>query len=100
MKKYMFHRIALLFALLVISMPQMHAAEGSEEKSFDAKKVIFEHVLDNYGWEVPFSHSNRIPLPIIVRDKDGVCSDRTVSCGEKLITVIILRPMAIIKEKS
>ena len=40
MKKYMFHRIALLFALLVISMPQMHAAEGSEEKSFDAKKVI------------------------------------------------------------
>ena len=71
MKKYMFHRIALLFALLVISMPQMHAAEGSEEKSFDAKKVIFEHVLDNYGWGVPFSHSNRIPLPIIVRDKDG-----------------------------
>ena len=41
MKKYMFHRIALLFALLVIGMPQMHAAEGSEEKSFDAKKVIF-----------------------------------------------------------
>ena len=71
MKKYMFHRIALLFALLVIGMPQMYAAEESEGKSFDAKEVIFEHVLDNYGWEVPFSHSNRIPLPVIVRDKDG-----------------------------
>lgn len=49
----------------------MYAAEESEGKSFDAKEVIFEHVLDNYGWEVPFSHSNRIPLPVIVRDKDG-----------------------------
>ena len=37
MKKYMFHRIALLFALLVIGMPQMYAAEESEEKSFDAR---------------------------------------------------------------
>lgn len=70
MKKYMFHRIALLFALFFACVPVMQAEE-SEEASFDAKEIIFEHVLDNYGWEVPFSHSNRISLPIIVRDKNG-----------------------------
>lgn len=66
----MFHRIALLFALFFACVPVMQAEE-SEEASFDAKEIIFEHVLDNYGWEVPFSHSNRISLPIIVRDKNG-----------------------------
>lgn len=71
MKKYMFHRIALLFALFLVCTTAVQAAEESEEASFNAKEIIFEHVLDNYGWEVPFSHSHRISLPIIVRDKDG-----------------------------
>lgn len=71
MKKYMFHRIALLLALAFVCTPAVRAAEEGEEQAFDAKEIIFEHVLDNYGWEVPFSHSTRIPLPVIVCDKDG-----------------------------
>ena len=65
MKKYMFHRIALLLALAFAIAPVANAAEEGEEQAFDAKEIIFEHVLDNYGWEVPFSHSTRIPLPVI-----------------------------------
>ncbi|MCM1020898.1 MAG: F0F1 ATP synthase subunit A [Muribaculum sp.] len=42
-----------------------------EEKKINPKEIIFEHLTDGYGWEVPFSHENRIPLPIIVRDYEG-----------------------------
>ena len=35
------------------------------------KETIFEHLGDAYGWEVPFSHTKRIPLPVIVFDKGG-----------------------------
>ncbi|MDO4510507.1 MAG: F0F1 ATP synthase subunit A [Bacteroidales bacterium] len=46
-----------------------HAAHKSEgEGKLDPKELIFEHLGDAYGWELPFSHSNRIPLPIIVID--------------------------------
>lgn len=46
--------------------------EGNEaEESMDVKEVIFHHLGDGYGWEVPFSHVYRIPLPVIVRAEDG-----------------------------
>lgn len=57
--------------------------EGEEE--LDAKKIIFEHLGDAYGWEVPFNHHVRIPLPIIVKAKDGgfhVFSSARVQHGE------------------
>lgn len=41
------------------------------EKDLDVKEIIFEHLGDGYGWEVPFSHVYRIPLPVIVRAEDG-----------------------------
>lgn len=41
------------------------------KESINAKEIIFEHLGDAYGWEVPFSHTKRIPLPIIVFDKAG-----------------------------
>lgn len=41
------------------------------EKKIDPKKIIFEHLGDGYGWEVPFNHHKRIPLPVLVRTKDG-----------------------------
>ncbi len=59
------------------------ATEGEEQ--IDAKKIIFEHLGDGYGWEVPFNHHVRIPLPIIVRAKDGgfhVFSSARVQHGE------------------
>ena len=46
-----------------------HSGEGNTE--VDPQEIIFEHLGDAYGWEVPFSHSKRIPLPVIVRAQDG-----------------------------
>ncbi len=48
------------------------AKESAEEsKDLDVKEIIFHHLGDGYGWEVPFSHVYRIPLPVIVRAEDG-----------------------------
>jgi len=47
-----------------------HSAAAGEE-TVDAQKIIFEHLGDSYGWELPFNHTRRIPLPIIVRSHDG-----------------------------
>lgn len=47
-------------------------AEEADEHKFDIKETIFEHLGDGYGWEVPFNHHKRIPLPIIVWGKDGL----------------------------
>ncbi|MDE5572815.1 MAG: F0F1 ATP synthase subunit A, partial [Muribaculaceae bacterium] len=38
----------------------------------DPKEIIFEHLGDAYGWELPFNHHRRIPLPIIVFGSDGL----------------------------
>lgn len=46
---------------------QMH----EEESGLDVKETIFHHLGDGYGWEVPFFHIYRIPLPVIVRAEDG-----------------------------
>jgi F-type H+-transporting ATPase subunit a len=47
-------------------------AEEEAEGEFDIKETIFEHLGDAYGWEVPFNHHVRIPLPIIVWAHDGL----------------------------
>ena len=52
-----------------LSAQEKSDAEG--EKAFNPKEAIFEHLLDGYGWELPFSHEHRIPLPVIVRDYKG-----------------------------
>ena len=52
---------------------KQHAAAEQHEESekLDVKEQIFHHLGDGYGWEVPFSHVYRIPLPVIVRAEDG-----------------------------
>ena len=47
---------------------QMHEEESGE---VDVKETIFHHLGDGYGWEVPFFHIYRIPLPVTVRAEDG-----------------------------
>lgn len=47
-------------------------ATHDEEGELDLKKVIFEHLGDRYGWEVPFDHSRTIHLPVIVWGKSGL----------------------------
>lgn len=51
----------LLFALMVC------AEEGKQEK-FDPKETIFEHLGDEYGWNIWNLH---IPLPVIVCSESG-----------------------------
>lgn len=43
----------------------------AEHGKLNIKETIFEHLGDAYGWEVPLNHHKRIPLPIIVKVKDG-----------------------------
>ncbi len=59
------------------------AEEGKNEK-IDAKEIIFEHLGDAYGWDVPFNHHKRIPLPIIVKGSNGwtVFSSNRVADGK------------------
>lgn len=63
----------LLTALLSILflMPQIARASEENGEGLDVKGVLFHHLGDGYGWEVPFSHVYRIPLPVIVRAEDG-----------------------------
>jgi len=60
--------IVALMAFGYMSASQHSHGEASE---VDAQEIIFEHLGDAYGWELPFNHSVRIPLPIIVRAQDG-----------------------------
>lgn len=76
----------MLVALM--AMPAtLSAASGSEGgEKIDPKEIIFEHLGDGYGWEVPFNHHVRIPLPVIVRDYQGqwhLFSSARVAHGEE-----------------
>ena len=71
---------SLLLAIVAILLPLGAAAsvsdpaDSTEEKSgaVDAQGIIFEHLGDRYGWEVPFNHHKSIPLPVIVWGSDGL----------------------------
>ena len=74
----------------VLVAPQCMSAsghdDGQEEKKISPKEIIFEHLGDGYGWEVPFSHDLRIPLPVIVRDYEGkwhCFSSKRIQHGEE-----------------
>ena len=55
---------------LILTVPA-RANEGGDGEKLDVKEIIFHHLGDGYGWEVPFSHVYRIPLPVIVKAEDG-----------------------------
>lgn len=61
-----------LLAFLFCFPFRVLGAENHEEaeKGLDVKEIIFEHLGDGYGWEAPFNHNARIPLPVILRAKD------------------------------
>ncbi len=61
----------LLTLVIVFAVSSFGASAKETSKSVDAKGLIFEHLGDKYGWEVPFSHHLRIPLPVIVVDYKG-----------------------------
>jgi len=64
----------LLLLLAVVSVgasATVQAEADSSESRINPKEIIFEHLLDGYGWEVPFDHHHRIPLPVICYASDG-----------------------------
>lgn len=70
-------KLLSIFAVLLIAsvMPRFALAsdgDNHESEKLDPKEIIFEHLSDAYGWEVPFNHHKRIPLPVIVFGTDGL----------------------------
>ncbi len=98
--------LLFFFSLSVVSyaaMPEANSANAAEssqkheeENDLNVKEVIFHHLGDGYGWEVPFAHVYRIPLPVIVKAEDG--SWHCFSSG-KLTEVEIIKDEATGKEK-
>ncbi len=74
MLKGAIHRIAGLLVIACALMFPLAASASSDQESskINPKEIIFEHLGDGYGWEVPFNHHVRIPLPIIVWGHDGL----------------------------
>ncbi len=70
--------ITAIVALVIVALMALgymeashHHAAAAESQELDPKEIIFEHLGDSYGWEVPFSHHTKIPLPVIVKDDQG-----------------------------
>ena len=70
--------ITAIIAVVIVALMALgyadtaaHRAHSGAETEVDPQEIIFEHLGDAYGWEVPFNHSKRIPLPVIVRAQDG-----------------------------
>ena len=83
-------KVILLLLIAFISAPialyaDEHEAAEKAEKDINPKEIIFEHLGDGYGWEVPFDHHHRIPLPVIVWGTDGlhVFSSSRISDGKE-----------------
>lgn len=68
------NKISIIFGLIVMILFSSFAVNASgpdKEEGVNVKEIMFHHLGDGYGWEVPFSHVYRIPLPVIVRAEDG-----------------------------
>lgn len=91
MKKIIYGIVALvLLALMALGYSDAvhhdaEAASSGSSSKIDPKEIIFEHLGDAYGWELPFAHHRRIPLPIIVYGSDGfhLFSSSRVANGEE-----------------
>lgn len=63
--------LSILLVAVTFGTSSVFAAESGNTEEINPKEIIFDHLGDGYGWEVPFSHSHRIPLPVIVCDYEG-----------------------------
>ncbi|MBD5210116.1 MAG: F0F1 ATP synthase subunit A [Bacteroidales bacterium] len=76
MKRLTLIAILLISTLVSVSFRASASSTPGEaeeaEKKIDPKEIIFEHLSDRYGWEVPFCHHKSISLPIIVFGSDGL----------------------------
>ena len=67
--KYLMALMAVLFMVTSCGSDD-NAKKEQEQEEVDVKELIFHHLGDGYGWEVPFMHEYRIPLPVLVRAED------------------------------
>ncbi len=79
--------ILTMIVALVMPVQAIASGHGEESGKLDPKAVLFDHLGDAYGWEVPFNHHVRIPLPIIVIASDGlhVFSSSRIAHGETYV---------------
>lgn len=86
MKKVLAIMVSMMFALALPMQASSKSGDGKDDEGgMNLQEIIFEHLGDAYGWEVPFSHEHRIPLPVIVNDNRGgwhVFSSSRVTGGE------------------
>ncbi len=77
-------KILMVLAMILAGAAYTHAAESDGNEALNPKETIFEHLGDGYGWEVPFNHHHRIPLPVIVQGTDGwhIFSSSRITSGE------------------
>lgn len=61
--------LSVIMAVFAALPAPLSAADGNGGE-FNVKEVIFEHLLDTYKWELPFTHAY-VSLPVIVRDYEG-----------------------------
>ncbi|MCM1348184.1 MAG: F0F1 ATP synthase subunit A [Firmicutes bacterium] len=82
-----FLKVFMCLLAVVITAPAAFASTSADEEKMSPKDIIFEHLGDGYGWEVPFDHHHRIPLPVILFGKDGFhCfSSARVTSGQKYV---------------
>lgn len=71
MRKIISGTIALLIVALMAFGYYRAASHHHGTSQVNPKEIIYEHLGDAYGWEIPFAHDVRIPLPIIVKGNDG-----------------------------
>jgi len=87
MKKFLFILVLLTGCISAVRAQESAAQSAAEapEGKLDIKETIFEHLGDGYGWEVPFNHHKRIPLPVILVGEDGlhVFSSSRITHGEE-----------------
>lgn len=88
--------LAMIFTLPLQTLAASGEETNVEEEGLDVKEIIFHHLGDGYGWEVPFSHVYRIPLPVIVRAEDG---NWFMFSSGKLTEVIVEKDEVTGKEK-
>lgn len=65
--------LLITLCCLIATVIPASASSASEHKEggFNPKEIIFDHLGDGYGWEVPFNHHHRIPLPVLLIANDG-----------------------------
>ena len=56
MRKQIAYIVTFLLMAFSFNVSAQEKSDAEGEKAFNPKEAIFEHLLDGYGWELPFSH--------------------------------------------